>query len=117
MILATTGPVWSLSLTGSATYPLTAFPRRRGAAAVRGRRAASLSVLLATVFLLGAAHAISPQGTVVVGKWKSMDKCAVEAQRAFPDFTAEANAKRDAKLKECLAGQNLPPREAVPPSR
>ena len=46
-----------------------------------------------------------------------MDKCAVEAQRAFPDFTAKANAKRDAKLKDCLAGQNLPPREAAPPSR
>ena len=41
-----------------------------------------------------------------------MDKCANQAQRAFPDFTAKSNAKRDAKLKECLAGQNLPPREA-----
>ena len=46
-----------------------------------------------------------------------MDKCAVQAQRAFPDFTAESNAKRDAKLKECLAGQNLPPRETAAPSR
>ena len=50
-------------------------------------------------------------------KWQSMDKCAIEAQRAFPEFTAESNAKRDAKLKECLASQNLPPREAQSPAR
>jgi hypothetical protein len=46
-----------------------------------------------------------------------MDFCAIEAQRAFPDFTAEANARRDAALKDCLARKNLPPREASPPSR
>jgi hypothetical protein len=40
-----------------------------------------------------------------------MDTCTRQAQTAFPDFTAESNAKRDAKLKECLAGRNLPPRE------
>ena len=96
-------------MTGSATYPLTSFPAKAG----RCRAAAVLlaNVLPAMVFFSEAAHAVSPQGTVVVGKWKSMDKCANEAQRAFPDFTAEANAKRDAKLKDCLAGQNLPPRE------
>ena len=115
MILATTGPVWSLSLTGSATHPLTSFPAKAG----RRRAAAVLlaSGLPAMVFFSEAAHAVSLQGTVVVGKWKSMDKCANEAQRAFPDFTAEANAKRDAKLKDCLAGQNLPPREPAPPAR
>ena len=115
MILATTGPVWSLSLTGSATYPLTSFPAKAG----RRRAAAVLlaSVLPAMVFFSEAAHAVSLQGTVVVGKWKSMDKCANEAQRAYPDFTAEANAKRDAKLRDCLAGQNLPPREPAPPAR
>jgi hypothetical protein len=77
-------------------------------------------VLLATVLpaiLPAGAHAVSLQGTIVVSKWKSMDKCAAAAQRAFPDFTAESNAKRDAKLQECLAGQNLPSREAAPPSR
>ena len=40
-----------------------------------------------------------------------------QAQTAFPDFTVEANAKRDAKLKECLAGKNLPPRELPAPAR
>jgi hypothetical protein len=65
--------------------------------------------------LLPAAALASQQGVVVVQKWKLSDKCSQQAQAAFPDFTPEANAKRDAKLKECLAGQNLPPREAVPP--
>jgi hypothetical protein len=115
VILATTGPVWSLSLNGSATYPLMSFPEQTG----RRRAAAMLlaSVLPAMVFFSEAAHAVSLQGTVVVGKWKSMDKCADAAQRAFPDFTAESNAKRDAKLKECLAGQNLPPRDAPSPAQ
>lgn len=61
-----------------------------------------------------AAHAASAYGKVAIDRWQSMDRCAAEAQRAFPDFTAESNARRDAKLKECLAGQNLPPREAAP---
>jgi hypothetical protein len=76
-----------------------------------------VSALLAMFFPVGA-HAISLQGKVVNSRWKSMDTCAIEAQRAFPDFTPESNTKRDAKLKDCLAGQNLPPREtAAPPSR
>ena len=53
---------------------------------------------------------------VAMQRWKAMDNCSIAAQRAFPDFTAESNAKRDAKLKVCLAGQNLPPREAAPPA-
>ena len=44
-----------------------------------------------------------------------MDNCAEQAQTAYPDFSAESNAKRDAKLKECLEGQNLPPRELPEP--
>lgn len=64
------------------------------------------------VLMLGAAPAIaSQQGNVVLQNWKNMDVCAKQAQAAFPDFTAEANAKRDAKLKECLEGRNLPPRD------
>jgi hypothetical protein len=76
-------------------------------------------VALLVLFLLApeAAHATGAQGQIAIGKWKSMDKCAAEAQRAYPDFTAESNAQRDAKLKECLAGQNLPPRGTPPPSR
>lgn len=73
------------------------------------------ATLLALVFVLSPSAArASQQGVVVVQKWKLSDKCAQQAQTAFPDFTPEANAKREAKLKECLAGQNLPPRESAP---
>jgi hypothetical protein len=74
------------------------------------RFAAALLVLV----LIPAAALASQQGVVVVQRWKLSDKCAQQAQAAFPDFTPEANAKREAKLKECLAGSNLPPRESAP---
>jgi hypothetical protein len=74
------------------------------------------AALLATVVAASPALA-SQQGSVAEKKWKAMDVCARQAQAAYPDFTSEANAKRDAKLKECLAGQNLPPRESSAPSR
>jgi len=64
----------------------------------------------------GAARA-SQQGVVTMKNWKSMDLCAREAQTAFPDYTADAQVKRDAKLKECLQGKNLPPREPLAPGR
>lgn len=73
-----------------------------------------LAAALVVFVLIPAAGLASQQGVVVVQKWKLSDKCAQQAQAAFPDFTPEANAKRDAKLQECLAGQNLPPRESVP---
>src|SRR5215208_1601192 len=71
---------------------------------------------LATILAAGTALA-SQQGSVAEKKWKAMDVCTRQAQAAYPDFTTEANAKRDAKLKECLAGQNLPPRESLAPGR
>ena len=48
-----------------------------------------------------------------------MDSCARQAQTAYPEFNAEANAKRDAKLKDCLNANGLPPRQpqAQPGSR
>jgi hypothetical protein len=70
------------------------------------------------ILAIGAASAgASQQGVVVLKNWKKMDQCTKEAQAAFPDFTAESNAKRDAKEKECLAGKNLPPREPFDPGR
>ncbi len=107
-------------MTDSATHPL-ATPREKTRFAWRHRLAAlllSIGALSAVVFFVpAAAHATSGQGTLAMKKWQSMDKCAVEAQRAFPDFTTESNAKRDAKLKDCLAIQNLPPRETASPAR
>ena len=79
-----------------------------------------LGIPLAAVLLLlaGTAQA-SQQGQGVVNSWKAADKCAKQAQAAYPDYNAEANAKRDAKLKECLNAGNLTPRQplAPPPPR
>lgn len=61
------------------------------------------------------AHATSQQANTVIARWKQSDKCAQRAQTDFPDFTREANAKRDAALKACLDGQSLPPREPLTP--
>jgi len=76
-------------------------------------------IRFAVIFLLvalaaPAAHATA-QGVQVTRKWKTMDLCEKKAQATFPDFTAEANAKRDAAVKACLNGNNLPPREPVGP--
>ena len=77
-------------------------------------RVAAAFLLLILAF--STAQASQP-GVTVEKSWKTMDVCAKQAQAAFPDFTAEANAKRDAKLKECLSGNNLPPREPIAPGR
>ena len=69
---------------------------------------ASAALLLFT----GPAHA-SQQGHTVFNNWKAADTCAKQAQAAYPDFSAESNAKRDAKLKECLSGGALAPRQPL----
>jgi hypothetical protein len=53
-------------------------------------------------------------GNGAIVKWKGMDTCARQAQAAFPDFTPASNAKRNAKLNECLNANNLPPRAPLP---
>lgn len=73
-----------------------------------------LGFLLAATFLLPWASAgASQQGQSALRNWKAMDNCARQAQTAYPDFGTEANAKRDAKLKECLNVNGLPPREPL----
>jgi hypothetical protein len=73
-------------------------------------RALSLAAVL--LLPLGTAMA-SQQGQAAVGYWKAADKCAKQAQTAYPDYRAEANAKRDAALKNCLSGNNLAPRQPL----
>jgi hypothetical protein len=70
---------------------------------------------LATVllFLTGTAEAATQQGQLVNTNWRTADKCAKQAQAAYPDFSAESNAKRDAQLKACLNSYNLAPREPL----
>jgi hypothetical protein len=80
------------------------------------KRVITLLALLIAV-APGLAQGGSQQASGVMKNWKTGDKCAKEAQAAFPDFTAEANAKRDAKLKECLEANRLAPRESLSPGR
>ena len=65
----------------------------------------------------GIAEAATAQGTTAMQRWKGMDNCARQAQAAFPDFSPDSNAKREAKLKDCLNANNLPPRQPQAPSR
>jgi len=64
------------------------------------------------LFLIGTAEA-SQQAIGVINSWKAADKCAKQAQAAYPDYSAEANAKRDSALKSCLNGGNLAPRQPL----
>jgi hypothetical protein len=72
------------------------------------------AVAIAIALSAGTAGATG-QGMATIARWKTMDTCAKQAQAAFPDFTADANAKREAKLKDCLNANNLPPREPLAP--
>ena len=81
------------------------------------RFAMTLPILALLLALAPGAARASQQGVVATKKWKTMDVCAKQAQAAFPDYSADSQAKRDAKLKECLQGNNLPPREPLAPGR
>jgi len=69
-----------------------------------------LPVAAALALSAAAAQAATAQATTAMRNWKTMDTCERQAQAAFPDFSAEANAKRDAALKNCLNANRLPPR-------
>jgi hypothetical protein len=70
----------------------------------------------AALLLLVNAAAATQQGITAIAKWKIMDNCAKQAQAAFPDFTADAQAKREAKLKQCLEASDMPPRQPEAPA-
>jgi hypothetical protein len=76
------------------------------------RRIAFVAALAALSMPVGALA--TQQGVQVMKRWVAVDKCTQRAQQAFPDNTVEALAKRDAQLKQCLASQNLPPRDPLP---
>jgi hypothetical protein len=73
------------------------------------------SLAAALLLLSGTVQATTQQGRDVNAKWHLADKCAKQAQAAYPDYSAESNAKRDTSLKECLRLYNLTPRQ--PPSQ
>lgn len=75
-----------------------------------------LAVVLLLALVVPAAAMETQQGLVVMKRWLVLDQCAKKAQAAFPDFTPDENAKRDAQVRACLEGQNLPPRAPVAPA-
>jgi hypothetical protein len=72
----------------------------------------TFAVVAALVFPVTSAQA-TQQGQAALRSWKMMDVCTRQAQAAYPEYSAESNAKRDAKLKECLNGNGLPPRRPL----
>ena len=76
----------------------------------------TMLALAVIVLLAPGAGLASDQGIQVMHTWKSADKCAVKAHDAFPDYTPDANAKRDAALKACLAGSLIAPRDPLSPA-
>ena len=75
-----------------------------------------IAAFLISLSLPAAAMAqTTPYGKQVISRWTASDRCTRAAQKAFPDYTADAIAKRDNALKRCLAGQSLPPRAAELP--
>jgi hypothetical protein len=78
---------------------------------------------LMAVLLLGALLLPQPAAADVNWKtsnayWKQRDNCTRAAQKQFPDYTAEAVAKRTAARQKCLRASNQPegePEPAQPP--
>ena len=75
-----------------------------------------LAFLSAALLLVTETAWATQQGARVQAYWKVADKCAKQAQAAFPDYNAESNAKRDAALKACLNASNLAPRQPLSPA-
>jgi hypothetical protein len=73
--------------------------------------------LAAALTLVAGTAAATQQAITAEARWKVMDVCAKQAQAAFPDFTADSNAKRDAALNQCLESNNLPPRQPEMPAQ
>ena len=73
-------------------------------------RLAAAAAFLAAMAMPGVTMAMTQYGQMMMRYWSASDRCAAAAQRAFPDHTPEANAKRDANMKQCLAQGSLPPR-------
>jgi hypothetical protein len=73
-------------------------------------RRIAFAALFAALVMPITAMAFTQYGQQMMRTWSASDRCAAAARKAFPDYTPESNAKRDAQMKNCLSGSNLPPR-------
>jgi hypothetical protein len=69
--------------------------------------------LFAALVLSAVSAQATQSGQAALQNWKVMDVCSKQAQTAYPEYSTESNAKRDAKLKECLNANHLPPRQPL----
>ncbi len=67
--------------------------------------------LFAALVLSAVGAQATQSGQAALQHWKVMDVCAKQAQTAYPEYSTESNAKRDAKLK--LNANHLPPRQPL----
>jgi hypothetical protein len=65
----------------------------------------ALIVLGLSAGVCGAAFA---QVQNIETNWKNADQCAKDALSKFPDYTPEANAKREEFRRACLRSHSLP---------
>jgi hypothetical protein len=87
-----------------------------------GPRASSASVRRCLALtLLALAASVLPYRAVADDKlrqsgviWKAVDNCSRAAVKAYPDYTAEALAKREAHRRLCLRRSNLPSGDDAP---
>jgi hypothetical protein len=77
----------------------------------------SLAIAALLIVAAASAQAATAQATTAMHNWKTMDNCERQAHTAFPDFSADSNAKRDAALKNCLNASRLPPRAPAAPGQ
>jgi hypothetical protein len=77
------------------------------------RRLCLALLLLAATALPAAADQSWKQSSSV---WARMNKCAQAALKAFPDYTPQGNAQREAQRQKCLREGNLPDNAVAAPS-
>lgn len=70
-----------------------------------------LATVVMALAVSGGVMAASLNGNAMMQRWNASDRCAASAQKQFPDYTPESNAKRDNAMKQCLASGYLPPRQ------
>lgn len=79
-------------------------------------RLAWLALAVASLLPLSAAADVNQKNANAA--WRQADRCGHEAFVKYPDYTTEANAKREAARRACLREHRLPEpgNAAAPPA-